>query len=294
MRTVTKGETTVPAAGKSSILTPVSLKKGTQHAPRLSPARMPGRRDERFWTEEELAIVRKYYPLGGAAPCLAHLGVHRTASGIYQQAAKLDLRCPKGKRGAERFVPPRDMDVEIREGWEQLDGKKRGAVNAFADRLGVPRWWLSRQIVRLGLSIPHKKEPMWTEGELALLDTVPLHMPDKCVKIFREHGFNRSATAIVVQAKRRGLSRRGSRATYTGTEVSKLLGLDNKTVTGWCITGDLPATRRGTKRLPQQGGDMWDIEPSALRQFILDNLERIDLRKVEKFAFVHVLTTADS
>ena len=39
----------------------------------------------------------------------------------------------------------------------------------------------------------------------------------------------------------------------------------------------------------QQGGDAWAIEPDDLRRFVLDNLDRLDIRKVEKFAFVALL-----
>jgi hypothetical protein len=36
-------------------------------------------------------------------------------------------------------------------------------------------------------------------------------------------------------------------------------------------------------------GSRWIIEPADLRRFMLDNLNRIDLRKVEKFAFVQLI-----
>ncbi len=54
-------------------------------------------------------------------------------------------------------------------------------------------------------------------------------------------------------------------------------------------TGDIVVGRRGSKRLVQQGGDAWAIEPAELRRFVLDNLDRLDIRKVEKFAFVALL-----
>lgn len=273
-----------------SALKPVSFKRGRMKAPRLSPVRVPGRHDDRFWTPAEIEIVRKYYPEGGASACLAHLPAHRTGSSVYQQARKLNLAGPRGRRKGEKFTPPDDFDARLIEEWSRLDGKKRGAVNELADRMGVQRWWLSRRARALHLVIPHKKEPAWTEAEKELLKSAPLHSPEMCVRFFREHGFNRTATAILVKAKRCALSRRGSRSTFSGTEAAKILGVDNKTVTQWCVMGELKAQRRGTRRLPQQGGDVWDIEPNDLRQFILDNLERIDLRKVEKFSFVSVLT----
>lgn len=55
--------------------------------------------------------------------------------------------------------------------------------------------------------------------------------------------------------------------------------------------GDIKATKRKTERLAQQGGDPWSIEAVDLRSYILRHLERIDLRKVDKFAFVQIIAS---
>lgn len=274
-------------------LQPVSFKKGREHLPRLSPIPVVGRQHPRFWSDEELNVIRDHYPSGGARACQVRLGANRNLRTIYQQANKLGLVFdgPGGGRQTPVAVPE-DIDARIRAAWPLLDGKKRGGVSALADEFGVPRWWLTKRATMLHLTIPHKKDPPWTEAETTLMAKVPLHNPDRCSEIFRQYGFNRSPTAIVIRAKRLSLSRRATHENYSGTQASKILGVDNKTFTAWCIAGDVRATRRGTKRLPQQGGDVWDIPPAELRRFILDNLERIDLRKVEKFGFVHVLTLA--
>ena len=95
-------------------------------------------------------------------------------------------------------------------------------------------------------------------------------------------------TAIVVRAKRLDLSRR-YRETLSATQIGKLLGVDGKTVTREILQGDLKAEKRPTNRLNQQGGDPWSVTPADLRSYILEHLERIDLRKVEKFAFVQIV-----
>lgn len=41
----------------------------------------------------------------------------------------------------------------------------------------------------------------------------------------------------------------------------------------------------------QQGGSPHSITPQASRQFVIDHLERIDFRCVEKFALARLLTT---
>jgi hypothetical protein len=266
-------------------LAAVSFKKRREHHPRLSTPYVPGVRHERFWTDAEIEVIKTYYPDGGADACLAHLPEHRTPSGVYVQAGKLGLTSTLSRKKIPR---PEGFDDALREFYQNGDGKKKGECNAFADRLKVPRWWVTKRAIALGLVIPHKKEPPWTAAENELMKKVPLHDVDKCAEIFREHGFSRSPTAIMVRAKRLDLSRR-YRETLSATAISKILGVDSKTVTREIIQGDLKATKRKTKRLPQQGGDHWSITPADLRRYLLDHLERIDLRKVDKFAFVQII-----
>jgi hypothetical protein len=230
----------------------VSFKKGRARLPRLSPPRVPGRHARRFWTAREDAIMRRWYPTGGMAACSLRLPAHHTSRcSIYARAYLLGLyRSPGGGQ--------------------------------------LPRWWVTKRATRLGLVMPHKKEPPWTRAETALMRKVPLHDLDKCAEIFRKHGFRRSPTAIKVRAVRLDISRR-YRETLSAGAAAPIIGFDNKTVTTMCIAGEIKATRRKSRRLPQQGGAPWSITPKDLRAYVLANLERVDLRKVEKFAFVQLI-----
>ncbi len=274
----------------SGALKPVSFRKGREHAPRLSKPYVPGKHHERFWSEAECDVLRRHYPAGGAPACEPHLP-KRSRSAIYIQAGKLGLDPPKGggpQRAKRTKAEVAALDAKIREAWPELNG--RGAVQALADRLGVQRWWLTKRATALGLTMPHRKEPPWTAAEDALMAKVPLHLPDTASEIFRDHGFRRSPTAIVMRAKRLNMSRRASRKELSATAAARILGVDGKTLSLWCIAGDIKAERRGSKRLPQQGGDAWNIRREDLRRFVIDQLERIDIRKVDKFEFVALLT----
>jgi len=267
-------------------LTPVSFKAPPGAMPRLSAPRVPGRRHERFWTEQENDVLRRYFTSRGAEACEAHLP-GRPRGSIYQHANKLGLTRPR--RGAgPRIARPADIDERIRHEWALLDGKKRGEVGALAERLGVPRWWLSTRAKRLRLTVPHRKEPDWTAAEIALMSKVPLHDLRRCAEIFRQHGYARTATAIAVKATRLALSR-AFRDALSACAAAKVLGVDTKTVIREILMGDLAAEKRPTARLPQQGGDPWAITPAALRRYILDHADRVDLRKVEKFAFLQIV-----
>ena len=46
-------------------------------------------------------------------------------------------------------------------------------------------------------------------------------------------------------------------------------------------------------RTPQQGGNAWLIKDKDVRDFIVNNVNLIDLRKVDKYWFVGLLTGED-
>ncbi|MBP2495008.1 hypothetical protein ABID82_005007 [Methylobacterium sp. PvP062] len=266
-------------------LKPVSFQKERAHEPRISAPYVPGKRHERYWTEEEIAILRSRYGAVGPSGCVPFLPRHSLAK-IYAKANALGLRAPAAplERKPAEFTP--EMDARIRDAFPTLT--RRGAVAALAVELDVRRHQLSRRMAELGLTMPRLKEPNWTDAEVALMRRVPLHDPKKASRIFREHGFSRSATSITVKAKRLNLSRR-THETLSAHAAARILGVDEKFVTTRCIDGRLKAGRRGTERRIQQGGDVWTIEPAELRRFILDHLGHIDIRKVDKFAFVELL-----
>ena len=254
--------------------------------PRISAKRAPGRRSEKWWGDDEIALLRKYYPKGMRA-CLAHLP-GRTQGGIQTKAHALRIKGPMGGGVKPRVQVPDDIDDRIRAGWAEFTGKK-GEVAALANKLGLRRHWLTVRATKLQLVQPFHKEPPWTAAELTLLKKAPLHNLDKAAQVFRTHGFRRSPTAIAMKARKVGVSRRYTE-TLSATAAAKILGVDSKAITSCCIDGSLKATRRNTKRLNQQGGDAWSIERAEFKRYILDNLGRIDIRKVDKFAFADLLT----
>jgi hypothetical protein len=275
-----------------SSLRPVKFSNAKARVPRISPPRIVGRQSSRFWTDEQKAIVRQYYPKGGYAACALHLPSDKQSrSGIYGMAHKLGVAADRGRGGGQKQVikPPKDFDERLRKFYqEDGNGKKRGECNEFADKLKLPRWWVTKRAIKLGLTMPHKKEPPWTAAENELMKKVPLHDVDRCAKIFREHGFKRSPTAIRVRAKRLNISRRFNEG-LSAIAAAAIVGFDAKNFGTYCIKGEVKATKRDDRRSPQQGGARWVIKPDDLRRFVLDNLERIDLRKVDKFAFVHLI-----
>lgn len=268
-------------------LVPVPFSKRKASAPRLTPKYVSGRTSRRFWSEEEKAVLREHYEAKGGDYCAALLPGRDVAS-CYQQARKLGLK----RKDNLGWKPSRKRigdvhDEEIRRQWPSCT--KKGDVRALADRLKIPRHWLTDRATKLGLTMPHKKEPPWSAAEDALLLRVPLFNPDRASEIFRQHGFARSPAALTNRCKRLHVSRRYD-LTFSASAAARVLGVDSKWITARCIDGSIRASRRGTKRLPQQGGDSWSIERAELRRFAIECIDDIDIRKVDKFAFVDLLT----
>ena len=190
-------------------LEPVDFSRRQAPQPRLSPVRMTGRHAGRYWSPEEDAILAATYPVHGCAACLEKLP-KRSRTTVYQRAAHLGLSGP-GQSGLPRrrrsTADVAALEEKIREAWPALIG--RGAVQRFADEIGEDRWLISQRAGALGLTKAHRrKEPGWTAAEDALMGRIRLNDSDHAARVFKEHGFNRSPTAIMVRAKRLGLSRR--------------------------------------------------------------------------------------
>lgn len=273
-------------------LQPVSMRKERGHLPRLSVPYDPNKpRDARFWTDAEIQIVRENFSKrGGVDACVRQLP-NRHRGTIYQMAHKLGLRAHAQPAERRHIECTPELEARIRARWPALIAK--GATTAFAVELDVPKHWLVKHATRLGLTVQQRKEAPWTAAEDELMKKVPLHSPEAAAQMFRARGFNRTATAIVVRAKRLNLSRR-YKETLSATAAARILGIDNKSVTRLCIDGTLAADKRETRRLPQQGGHPWSIRPAALRQYIIDHLASIDIRKVDKVAFVDLLVNGTS
>ena len=184
------------------------------------------------------------------------------------------------------IVPPKDQRVNLKK-----DAYK-GPVKALADKFGMPRWVVSRRAVGLGVVPVQKKEPLWSETELWILNKCSHRSPPVVQRYLKRAGYRRSLQGIIIKRKRLHLSR----ATMNGYTVKQLAGhfnIDDHGIKQWITKGWLTAQRRGTARTPQQGGDEWFIRPEWVKEFVVNNVAVIDFRKVDKYWMVEVLTEVD-
>jgi hypothetical protein len=243
------------------------------------------------WTAQEDQVLRTRWVVGGYAAVREYLP-RRTYAAIVTRASTLRLRAPAHvRKRPQRYFTTEHIDRAIRDGYLAATGDK-AEIRRLAERVGRPRWWVSRRALELGLRQPTKREPPWTDAELELLESLAHHSVEVIRRKMAVKGFRRSTTAIAVKVKREGISLRESReisGIYSATGLARLLGVDAKTVTRWIQVEGLPATKAGTDRTEAQGGDEYRIKARALRTWIGDNATRIDLRKVSRDWFIDLM-----
>jgi len=169
------------------------------------------------------------------------------------------------------------------------DGKAN--IKELAAKLGLPPWKVKRYALEQGWVAKQRKEADWTPEEMKILE----RHAHKSPKIIRQHlkaaGFVRTETGIVTKRKRMRLLQ--NLDGWSATQVALGFGVWSRTVVMWIRDGKLKARKRGTARTRQQGGDTYWIKAKWVRNFILEYLPEIDLRKVDKYWFVDLLAGGD-
>lgn len=240
------------------------------------------------WTLAEERVLRQHYVDGGVEECLERLP-HRSIASIYGRARHLGLKTQVKFTERKQWPNSEHIDNAIREVYQSTPTK--GGVLALAGRLMRPRWWVSKRARDLGLTVPRFKEPEWCAAEEELLAINAHKSLCRIAHIFRRNGYTRTAVAIGIRRKRLQLGPRlnPDPDRSPANHVAKLMGVDPKTVTRWIEMEGLPAKRAGTKRTPQQGGDMWHINMKDLRAWVADHAVQVDLRKVDRFWFIDLM-----
>jgi len=163
-----------------------------------------------------------------------------------------------------------------------------GEIGEFADQHNIPRWKLSRYAIRQGWIEKERKEPPWSEDELEILERQSKHCPEVIQRRLKAAGFIRSVTGIVIKRKRmRFLSNLNG---ITSQQLAHCLGVDVHFVLRAIRAGEIHAQVRQDKRTTQQGGHMHYITDPSIKKFIVENIHKINLKKVDKYWLIDILT----
>lgn len=162
-----------------------------------------------------------------------------------------------------------------------------GEVKKLCRELDYPRWKITRYAQLQGWADKLQSQPPWTDKEIDILERNGQYGPIYLQGKLELHGFKRTLSAIAIKSKR--LKIKKSLDGFNAREVAECFGVEAKAVTRWIRDGKLKAQKRQTERTAAQGGDIFYIKPTHIRKFILENLEIIDIRKVDKFWFTDIV-----
>lgn len=201
----------------------------------------------------------------------------RSLDAIYKKAVELRFVLPGARRPAAAWKSDDATDELIRLAY--ADGT-RGAVSELASRLGVDRWRISKRATELNLASARLKDSAWSRAELQILEDLCEQGPAAVHRELRREGFERSPAAVATMVSEH-LRRRERTDAWSARSVAELMGVDPHTVLRWITHGSLKA---------RQEGGQWLITRAALRQWVVEHPQAVDLRRiVDKFWFIDML-----
>ncbi len=228
-----------------------------------------------------------------AAPVIANQGFRRCAAAdCWLEASRYGRYCRRHaqarRRKKPKYIPTPAGDQVIREAYRMFwEYNNRRAIGLAARKLGWPDWALKRRARALGLSRTSDNKP-WTPEEERLLLAVAHHSDAVITRKLREAGFHRTETAVHLKLKRDRI--RKTLDGYSAHQLAEAFGVDAHKITRWIAAGLLKAERREQARTPQQGGNAFWIRHADVRDFVLRCPDEIDLKKVEKWWFLDLVT----
>lgn len=253
--------------------------------------------DKRPYSAPELALIREHYPRAGAAATLALLPGRRSLAGVRKAASRIGVHAPGIKREGRslyKYLPDPFTDAEIRRAFDAHKPPKNWMAQ-LVQRIARPDWWIRARAIDLGYIRRRRAEREWSEREQDILTTCAHLSPVRIAYHLRREGFHRAPGAIRTRLVKQHISLRQARVDaglLSAAQVAQGLGVEGSTVSRWCRQGLLIAKRRGTRRETTEfGGDEWAINTTNLRVFIAQNPERLNLARVDRDWFIHLLTS---
>lgn len=195
--------------------------------------------------------------------------------------AKYCHPCAVQRRGKKpKYIHTERTDDIVR---KAAASRERGRYEWAAHRLGWPRYIVTHRAQALGLCAV--KEKRWTAPELEILERHAWMGSQGIARVMKAAGFHRTVTAITVKRKRVGATAVRQDG-YTVRRLADALGVDPHWVLVRINRGAITAERRETS----SPLDQWYISDAAASRFVRDFIAEIDIRHVDKFWLVDVLS----
>ena len=241
---------------------------------------------KRGLTDEEKAIVRERWPMGGVREVLKHIpDANPLQIQNYARWAKLFVigRKPYGRIESTEFI-----DAAIRNHYE----KPRVNLAKLERSIGRERTWIKNRAIMLGVANPSSTpNSFWTPEEEKLFDDCIEvgYAPRVVYRKFRKAGFRRTLGAIVSHFAVREIS--VQRDYMTATDVAKLFKFsDISSVVKWISSGKLKAKKvNGDTSKGVKNAAIWKIKPEDLSKFMIANPELWNHKRMEKYVLLDLL-----
>lgn len=156
-------------------------------------------------------------------------------------------------------------------------------LNRMIRMTGLPRWYIKRQAVRLGLTMKIDRKP-WTPAELNLLEKLVGRV---CSATIAKR-LHRAESSVINKLKRLGNSRR-VRNGYTMRDLEQCLGEDHRKISIWIANGWLRDRLQGTGRHDGSGRDIHRIREKDILHFLKSHPQEINLGKVDQTWFLDLV-----
>lgn len=205
--------------------------------------------------------------------------------GTQQSAVNRRVSRKKGRLGRpKKYIPTRRTDAIIKSAY--LEFRRRGdhsTLRRAASSLNWPRYAVSRRATELGVSVRIHDRP-WSKTELVVLQQAVQLGAESIRRRLNARGFKRSLGSIL--AKRKSIQSETNRGQCSARQAALGLGIDPHKVSQWIRRGLLVAKRAGYK------GSRWSISLTALRDFVFEHPEHIDLAQADKTWLLGVLKSS--
>lgn len=204
------------------------------------------------------------------------------------------MKKPATKNGSWRnIITTPHIDREIVRIYQS---GKRGAIKAFAEKIDRPYAWVRYRAEQLGIRNPRCKPHggiAWNDPqELEIVETWAHCNVLTIQRKLKKAGYYRRPYAIENQVRKMKLDRMDPDY-YRGIELAGLLGVSHQIIGRWVKNGFLEATKRDN-RLRMYSDDvhqLW-IKRTALKTFIREYPQMVDLRKVDRLWFIDLVLGA--
>ncbi|TXG99988.1 MAG: DNA-binding protein [Nevskiaceae bacterium] len=159
-----------------------------------------------------------------------------------------------------------------------LDGA-RGAVSELAAKLGIEPWRISKRAGELKIAAVRLKDVVWSSQELAIVEDLAELGEAAVLRELRQRGFERSPAAVSNMVEE-FLWRQERSDAWSARALADLMGVDPHVVLRWIERGGLKA---------RQVGGQWEITRKALKAWIVDHPQAVNIKKVNQIWFIDML-----